>query len=181
MFSLDSCKLPLPSLPNTKPSSDCKKNNRLDWSHPTRPTIKLQNFPFLPTLLGFVGSGLETNKVYFHTLDTYMSWTGVKLILLELCWNWASWYLYLWENGTELSFNWSLLIPSISLWTKLPPPLSLLQPESSYPAWLCALAWMNPWWIHVGTNWIGVGTNQALRCINSSQRSIAHALQKAWH
>ena len=77
MFSLDSCKLPLPSLPNTKPSSDCKKNNRLDWSHPTQPTIKLQNFPFLPTLLGFVGSGLETNKVYFHTLDTYMSWCEI--------------------------------------------------------------------------------------------------------
>ena len=77
MFSLDSCKLPLPSLPNTKPSSEWKKNNRLDWSHPTRPTIKLQNFPFLPTLLGFVGSGLETNKVYFHTLDTYMSWCEI--------------------------------------------------------------------------------------------------------
>ena len=37
MFSLDSCKLPLPSIPNTKPNTNCKKNNRLDWSHPSNP------------------------------------------------------------------------------------------------------------------------------------------------
>ena len=37
MFSLDSCKLPLPSIPNTKPNTNCKKNNTLDWSHPPNP------------------------------------------------------------------------------------------------------------------------------------------------
>ena len=143
MFSLDSCKLPLPSLPNT----DCKKNNRLDRSHPIH--LQISEFPVpsntskfrgFRTLLALAGKKYIFSYS-FRPPPPYMVWKEDKkscnVCIAQLPMTWCEIELlgiFICEKIAPTCLSMELVDSIHSPVNKIapfPPPLSLLQPDSS--------------------------------------------------
>ena len=111
-FLLTHANFRFPAFPTRSPTRIVKRT--IDWIGATHPTHhQIAEFPVPSNTPGFC-------RFRFRNKLSIFSYSWYNHVLVR---NWASWYLYLRENCTELSFNWSLLIPSIRLRTKLPPPL----------------------------------------------------------